>query len=180
MGYDFFESVDVYKKSADNDLTQTKQKYFKAPQDTFSIKYAHSNSQFIPQGIPSKGWISSYFGSRTDPVFEGTAFHRGIDIAQLQGKPVWATADGKVTFAGKKRYFGNVVEVDHPESGYKTIYAHLQTINVRTGYAVTRGQRVGSVGSTGKSTGPHLHYEVHFQNRAVDPLEFMFDPDVMP
>jgi len=146
---------------------------------TFPVEYARSHPSSVPRGIPSKGLITSHFGSRTDPVFHGTAFHMGVDIAQLAGKPVWAAANGRVSFAGTKKYFGNVVEIDHFESGYKTIYAHLKTIDVRTGQPVTRGQKVGAVGTTGKSTGPHLHYEIHFEGQPVDPVLFMVDPDVM-
>ena len=175
--YDFF---DLRRAGEADNFIEAQQKRFKAPLDTFSIEYAHPRSPFIPQGVPSKGHITSHFGARTDPVSEGTAFHWGIDIAQSKGEPVWVTADGKVTFAGKKRYSGNVVEVSHFESGYKTVYAHLQTINVRVGRKVGRGQAIGTVGTTGRSTGPHLHYEVHFQNKPVDPLEFMVDPYVMP
>jgi len=146
---------------------------------TFPVEYAPSHPSSVPRGIPSKGYITSHFGSRTDPVSHGTAFHLGIDIAQLAGKPVWATADGRVIFAGKRQYGGNVVEVEHPESGYKTVYAHLQTISVRVGESVARGQKLGTVGTTGKSTGPHLHYEVHFKGQPVDPVLVMVDPDVM-
>ncbi|MCL2690552.1 MAG: M23 family metallopeptidase [Chitinispirillia bacterium] len=145
----------------------------------FPAEYAASHPSYVPRGIPSKGFITSHFGSRTDPVTEGTAFHMGVDIAQLAGKPVWATANGRVSFAGKKKYFGNVVEIDHFESGYKTIYAHMQTIKVKAGQNVVRGQQVGSIGTTGKSTGPHLHYEVHFAGQPVDPILFMVDPDIM-
>jgi len=146
---------------------------------TFPVEYALSHPSSIPRGIPSKGYITSPFGSRTDPVSHGTAFHLGIDIAQLAGKPVWATANGRVIFAGKRQYGGNVVEVEHLESGYKTVYAHLQTISVRVGESVARGQKLGTVGTTGKSTGPHLHYEVHFKGKPVDPVLVMVDPDVM-
>jgi|GEM_PF-6188867 len=146
---------------------------------TFPAEYAPAHPSSVPRGIPSKGYITSHFGSRTDPISHGTAFHLGVDIAQLAGKPVWATANGKVIFAGRKQYGGNVVEVDHFESGYKTIYAHLQAINVRVGESVVRGQKLGTVGTTGRSTGPHLHYEVHFKGKPIDPVLVMVDPDVM-
>ena len=166
----------VQRSAALNELvyTLTSPSYY-----TFPVEYDPSHPSPVPLGIPSKGYISSHFGSRTDPVFHGTAFHMGIDIAQLAGKPVWATANGKVSFAGTKRYSGNVVEIEHFESGYKTIYAHLQTINVTVGQNLARGHKVGTVGTSGKSTGSHLHYEIHFTGQPVDPVTFMVDPYVM-
>jgi len=164
------------RSAALNELVQT---LVQPSYHIFPVEYAPSHPSSVPRGIPSKGYITSHFGSRTDPVSHGTAFHMGIDIAQLSGKPVWATANGRVSFAGKRQYGGNVVEVEHLESGYKTVYAHLQNINVKVGENVARGQKLGTVGTTGKSTGPHLHYEVHFKGKPVDPVLVMVDPDVM-
>ncbi|MFW5784546.1 MAG: M23 family metallopeptidase [Chitinispirillaceae bacterium] len=153
--------------------------YFRSPRDTSVMPFLVDISPLVPHGVPTKGIITSHFGTRTDPVFEGTAFHRGIDIANSAGTPVWATADGVVAFAGRKRYYGNVVILDHPSSGYTTVYAHLRRIQVRKGATVSRLTRIGTMGSTGKSTGPHLHYEVRFHTQAVNPLEFMMPPDVV-
>ncbi|MFP4681841.1 MAG: M23 family metallopeptidase [Chitinispirillaceae bacterium] len=153
--------------------------YFRSPQDTLTMPVIEELSPLVPNGVPCKGIITSHFGTRTDPVFEGTAFHRGIDIADEIGSPVWSTADGRVVFAGTKRYFGNVVMVDHEASGYATVYAHLRNFEVRKGESVTRGRRIGTLGSTGKSTGPHLHYEIRFHGQAVNPLEFMMPHDMV-
>ena len=131
----------------------------------------------VPPICPEKGKyrVSSSFGRRHDPVYKNKiAFHDGIDFATGKvGYPVYTTGDGVVE---KVRYqffgYGNEVIIDHG-FGYKTRYAHLHSINVTQGQKLKRGQQIGQVGNTGKSTGPHLHYESLFKNKAVDPMSFM-------
>lgn len=116
--------------------------------------------------------LTSTFGYRTDPFFGRPALHSGVDLRDTYGAPVRATAAGTVTVAGPNGGYGNLVEVDHGD-GMATRYAHLSSINVIPGQQVTPGAVVGRVGSTGRSTGPHLHYEVRIDGEAVDPSRFL-------
>ncbi|MDW8414949.1 MAG: M23 family metallopeptidase [Thermaurantiacus sp.] len=117
--------------------------------------------------------LSSGFGMRFHPILGFSRLHQGVDFAAPTGTPVVASAAGRVTLAGWSGGYGQVVEVDHGR-GLKTRYAHLSRIDVRPGQAVGQGQRIGAVGSTGLSTGPHLHYEVWRDGRAVNPAETRF------
>lgn len=123
-------------------------------------------------GCPSEGRITSHFGKRTDPVYEGTAFHKGIDIGTPVSTPVLATAQGVVIFAGNRSRWGNVIIVNH-DKNYQSIYAHLHKFNATKGDTISRGQIIGFSGNTGKSTGPHLHYEIRHHGEPVDPLPFL-------
>ncbi|WP_163463573.1 M23 family metallopeptidase [Jiella pacifica] len=115
--------------------------------------------------------ISSTFGVRADPFLGRSAFHSGIDFAEPRGSAVRATAPGKVIKAGSYGGYGNMVEIDHGD-GITTRYGHMSKISVEVGQTIGRGERVGAVGSTGRSTGPHLHYEVRRNDKAVDPAKF--------
>jgi murein DD-endopeptidase MepM/ murein hydrolase activator NlpD len=115
---------------------------------------------------------TSGFGNRIDPFTRRIAWHDGADLAAYYGAPVKATAPGKVTFSGVKAGYGRVVEVDHGR-GFRTRYGHLASISVSTGGMVAIGQKVGTMGSTGRSTGPHLHYEVYFRGKSYDPIKFL-------
>ncbi|MEZ6030281.1 MAG: peptidoglycan DD-metalloendopeptidase family protein [Hyphomonadaceae bacterium] len=128
----------------------------------------------IPLGIPVKGPYreTSGFGYRTDPFGRGTAFHEGTDLAAPTGSPLVATAPGKIVYAGVKGSFGRCVEIDHG-GGFRTRYGHMNSISVRVGDTVALGQKVGTMGSTGRSTGPHLHYEIYFRGKSYDPLKFL-------
>ncbi|MDD5062226.1 MAG: M23 family metallopeptidase [Candidatus Marinimicrobia bacterium] len=119
------------------------------------------------------GFINDGFGYRRDPFTGRREFHYGIDITSPSGTPVFATADGVVGEARYQGGYGNVVKINHGY-GYSTIYAHLSKINVRGGDTVRRGQKVGEVGASGRSTGPHLHYEVKQFNINKNPLDFFF------
>jgi murein DD-endopeptidase MepM/ murein hydrolase activator NlpD len=121
---------------------------------------------------PVQGRISSEFGPRVHPVTGARRDHHGLDIAAPTGTPISAAAGGKVTFAGQQRGYGNIVIVDHG-NGTETRYAHQDTIAVSVGQRISAGQRVGTVGSTGLSTGPHLHFEVRRNGEAVDPRGFL-------
>lgn len=115
---------------------------------------------------------TSGFGYRSDPFSRRTAFHEGADLAAYYGAKIQATAPGKVTFAGNKGGYGRVVEIDHG-SGFKTRYGHLQSISVKAGDTVAISHKIGTMGSTGRSTGPHLHYEVYYRGKSYDPIKFL-------
>lgn len=129
----------------------------------------------IPPILPAPGsyHLSSRFGYRVDPVYGGAEGHTGIDLATRKGNPVYVTGDGVVVEAVLNvGGYGRCVIVDHG-FGYKTRYAHLSKMDVHEGQRLRRGQMIGAVGSTGKSTGPHLHYEVIYRGAPINPLNFM-------
>jgi murein DD-endopeptidase MepM/ murein hydrolase activator NlpD len=115
---------------------------------------------------------TSGFGKRRDPFNGRAAQHDGLDVAGRSGTPILATADGVVTFAGTMRGYGRVIKVRHA-FGFETVYAHLRRHRVRKGDRVSRGQRIGDMGNSGRSTGTHLHYEVRINDRPVDPMKFI-------
>ncbi len=123
----------------------------------------------VPAGLPVGGRLTSQFGGRVNPVSGVYQHHAGIDLAAATGSPVATTGDGVVRFAGFAGNYGLLVVVDHGR-GIESRYAHLSRLAVSRGQGVTRGQAVGLVGSTGRSTGPHLHYEVRTNGRALNPL----------
>jgi murein DD-endopeptidase MepM/ murein hydrolase activator NlpD len=126
-----------------------------------------------PQGRPvTRGFISSYFGERADPFDGREAFHKGVDFAGSLGDKVVAVAEGVVTWAGERSGFGKLVEINHGD-GYITRYAHNSRTLVAVGQMVKRGEAVALMGSTGRSTGPHVHFEVLRNGRQVDPLSFV-------
>ena len=112
-------------------------------------------------------------GVRIDPIYKTTKFHAGMDFSASPGTPVYATGDGVVVKAGWETGYGNTIEVNHG-FGYLTRYAHLSAYKVRPGQKVVRGEVIGAVGSTGKSTGPHLHYEVHVKGKVQNPVNYYF------
>ncbi len=123
--------------------------------------------------------IASGFGSRIDPVYKTVKFHYGLDFAAPQGTPIYATADGTVTTAGSTgNGYGNHVVIDHGY-GYETLFGHMVRVKVNNGQTVKRGEVIGWVGSTGKSTGPHCHYEVHKNGDKIDPIYFFYN-DLSP
>ena len=133
----------------------------------------------IPSDKPVKVNVefTSGFGVRADPFHAGAAMHPGIDLAGSYGTPIYATADGTVIRAGwNSGGYGNLVELDHGR-GITTRYGHMSAILVSAGEHVTRGEQIGRMGSTGRSTGNHLHYEVRIDNRPVNPIPFMKSTD---
>ena len=116
---------------------------------------------------------ASGYGMRIDPVYHVRRFHAGMDFSAPVGTDVFATGNAKVVFTGWKQGYGNTVELDHG-FGYTTLYAHLYKVLVHNGQNVKRGDVIALVGNTGKSTGPHLHYEVRYQDKPVDPRNFYF------
>ncbi len=130
------------------------------------------DSQGTPAGMPAPGYISSSFGVRNDPFGRGRAHHMGIDIDANTGDPIIAAAEGVVSFSGVRTGYGNVVEIDHG-NGYRTVYAHNSRNIARAGDVVRAGQLIGKVGSTGRSTGSHLHFEVMLNGRQVNPRQYL-------
>ncbi len=137
-------------------------------------KMARNTDQLAarPSIWPTSGEVTSGFGWRNSPMGGGGELHPGIDIANSMGAPVVAAADGVVVQSGAAGGYGNMVQIDHG-NGISTIYGHNSRIIVSMGQSVRKGQVVSYVGSTGKSTGPHLHYEVRINGNAVDPIGFM-------
>ncbi len=126
-----------------------------------------------PQGRPvADGWISSGYGYRNDPFNGRRQFHKGVDFASPVGTAITAVAGGVVVRAEKHPQFGKVVEIDH-RNGYKTVYAHCSKLLVKKGDVVKKGQEIAKVGSTGRSTGPHLHFEVHKNGHVINPIGFI-------
>ena len=123
--------------------------------------------------------VASGFGYRVDPVYKTVKFHAGLDFAAPQGTPIYATADGTVTTGGNTgNGYGNHVIINHGY-GYETLFGHMVRVKVRAGQSVKRGEVIGWVGSTGKSTGPHCHYEVHKNGEKLDPVYFFYN-DLSP
>ncbi len=164
-----------------------------SPEDTFGVLrdllYTLENRlQIVQPGLerrqalaaatpsiwPARGWMNDGYGSRRDP-FNGSAdYHPGLDISADRGDPVVATANGTVSSAQRSGAYGNMVVIDHG-FGISTRYAHLDSFRVKSGYAVRRGDVIGFAGSTGRSTGSHLHYEVLVYGRHLNPLQFLLN-----
>jgi murein DD-endopeptidase MepM/ murein hydrolase activator NlpD len=125
-----------------------------------------------PKGFPVNGNVTSPYGKRKDPFSHITSFHSGIDISASPGTPVRATAEGVVSYSGWAQFSGYVVVLEHG-LGFSTVYAHNKKNAVRVGQKVHRGEVLGYVGSTGKSTGPHVHYEVWEKGKNVNPRKFV-------
>jgi murein DD-endopeptidase MepM/ murein hydrolase activator NlpD len=127
-----------------------------------------------PSIWPAPGWLNDRYGQRADPFTGGSDYHPGLDISADKGDPVIATANGTITAAHRNGAYGNMVVIDHG-FGISTRYAHLDSFRVRAGASVRRGDVVGYAGSTGRSTGTHLHYEVLVYGRHLNPLQFLLN-----
>jgi len=125
-----------------------------------------------PSIWPAKGWLTGNFGGRSDPFTGESAFHQGLDISASKGQPVYATADGKVDSASYEGEYGNLIVVRH-DFGITTRYGHLSGFNVKRGQTVHRGDVIGYVGSTGRSTGAHLHYEILVNGKLLNPMQLL-------
>lgn len=140
---------------------------------TYTVNSPNGTTTTTPSIWPVKGVITSPFGGRADPVRGGGEFHSGIDIANDYGTPIVATAAGTVEIAGyTDGGYGNLVEIDHG-NGFETIYGHTSVVLVHPGMHVNQGDTIALMGSTGKSTGSHVHYEVRVNGSAVDPMLFL-------
>jgi len=137
-----------------------------------SVERRHALAMATPSIWPVAGWLSSSFGTRKDPFSSGRDFHPGLDISADYGQPVLATGDARVATAGMNGAYGNMVMLDHGY-GIITKYGHLSRIVVSDGQQVKRGDVIGFVGSTGRSTGAHLHYEVWMNGRLTNPLTLL-------
>lgn len=127
----------------------------------------------IPEGKPTAYTrLSSKFGPRIHPITKKQSTHKGVDLAAPKMTPIYATADGTVTFSGTQGGYGNFIKINH-QNGYKTAYAHMEKLVAKKNEKVKKGDLIGYVGSTGQSTGNHLHYEVYFEDKLIDPEKTM-------
>lgn len=140
-----------------------------------TVNRKEDSLQYLPAIKPVlNGRITDGFGKRRHPIYKRITDHQGIDIAANRGTPVLASADGYVTFTGTNGGYGNFISINH-KYGFETKYGHLQKIYVRRGQFVKRGDKIGEVGNSGLSTAPHLHYEVHYRNKPVNPADYYFN-----
>ena len=154
--------------------------FTRQPQDSYeglTLRVDHyvDTIQSVPLGAPVRGTITSQFGGRLDPINGQPAFHSGVDIRSNSGAKIVAPAGGVVVASGYDNGHGNFIVVDHGNR-FQTSYFHLQKGFVKTGEAVTRGQGLGLVGNSGRSTGAHLHYEIKYRDKLIDPVKFIQVP----
>ncbi|SEK93639.1 Peptidase family M23 [Colwellia chukchiensis] len=140
-----------------------------------SVTLGHhiENSRYLSGRPITKGWLSSYFGVRKDPFSGKPALHKGVDFAGSENADIIATASGVVSWAGERYGYGQLIEINHG-GGYKTRYGHNKTIKVAVGDVVNKGQVIAKMGSTGRSTGPHVHYEILRNNVQIDPKKYVY------
>ena len=181
---DSIADINTKKDMESSSLSRTER--FKGKvRENINKKNRADNHNIQIENIKSKGFgkilwpvkygkITSKFGNRNHPVLKSVKFHRGVDIAVSIGTPVYSGIKGKVTFAGRKGNYGNLVEIEGND-GIKVRYAHLNSIDVVTGQKVSDGEKVAETGNTGMSTGPHLHYEIIIDENPVNPLNFVHD-----
>ncbi|BBB31741.1 peptidase M23 [Thermotomaculum hydrothermale] len=170
--YVFTPYAEYLNKDLDS-MNERAQKLFEGYEKLSKI-YKNKNDVLrkTPSIWPVKGFITDGFGYRIDPFTGKRAFHKGIDISARRGTPVVAPADGIVTMAGKTKGYGNFVVINH-QNNLETRYGHLRDIFVKRGQIVKRGDVIGTVGNTGRSTGPHLHFEVRVNGKAVNPRDYI-------
>jgi murein DD-endopeptidase MepM/ murein hydrolase activator NlpD len=138
------------------------------------LRSRNLHEEVHPAGRPViKGWVSSYYGYRNNPFDGGRELHKGIDIAAKEGTEIVAVAGGVITWSDRRFGYGNMVEINHG-NGYSTRYGHCSSLLVKEGEAVKKGQVVALMGSTGRSTGPHVHFEVLKEGTQVNPLDFIY------
>ena len=178
--------ADINTKKDMESISLSRTESFKGKvRENINEKDRADNQNIQIESIESKGFgkilwpvkygkITSKFGNRTHPVLKSVKFHRGVDIAVSIGTPVYSGIKGRVTFAGRKGNYGNLVEIEGND-GIKVRYAHLNSIDVVTGQKVSDGEKVAETGNTGMSTGPHLHYEIIIDENPVNPLNFAHD-----
>ena len=163
---DFIESLESLSKQVDDRSDQL------GLLETMLMS-RNLEDEVSPAGRPIKrGWISSYYGMRTDPFTGRREHHKGMDLAGKDGSDVIAVGAGVVTWAGDRYGYGKLVEVNHG-NGYATRYGHSKELLVEVGDAVKKGQVLALMGSTGRSTGPHVHFEVLYKGKAVDPKKYI-------
>ena len=140
-----------------------------------SLTFGHhiENTSYLSGRPIKKGWLSSYFGMRKDPFHGRPAMHKGVDFAGKENAEVIATGAGVVSWAGERYGYGNLIEIDHGK-GIKTRYGHNKKILVNVGDVVNKGQVIARMGSTGRSTGPHVHYEILRNNQQINPVKYVY------
>ncbi|RUO23533.1 hypothetical protein CWE08_02485 [Aliidiomarina iranensis] len=140
--------------------------------ESLMLNHHIEEERFIVGRPIQDGWLSSQYGVRKDPFHGNPSMHNGIDYAAPEGAPILATGAGIVTFAGHRSGYGKLVEIDHG-AGLRTRYGHMRAINVQVGDVVTRGQTIAEVGNLGRSTGPHVHYEILENGKHVNPARYV-------
>jgi len=169
-------STDVLLGSMDEDLNKLKVEAMEQEESFVVLESFLKDQQVLlahtPAIAPTRGWVTSGFGYRRDPFTGRRMFHEGLDIAARVGTPIVATADGVVLVAGWREGYGKTVEINHG-FGYSTRYGHCSKIVVKPGQHVKRGEVIAYVGSTGRSTAPHLHYEVRIKGKPVNPYPYI-------
>lgn len=141
------------------------------------LKFLESQKSMFactPSIWPARGWVSSRFGYRVSPFTSEKEFHSGLDVSARKGSSIIAPADGVVSSTGSNYGFGNIITINHGY-GLKTKYAHLSKILVKKGQTIKRGQKIATMGNTGRTTGPHLHYEVHLKGVPVNPQRYILN-----
>ncbi|MDR1104334.1 MAG: M23 family metallopeptidase [Endomicrobium sp.] len=158
------------------DILSEKYKFMEQNYDEIIAHIDKQKSLFMatPCGCPCDGRITSVYGFRMHPIYLVRDFHSGLDIASKVNTPIVCTANGKVVYSGWQSGYGNTIVIDHGHN-YRTVYGHLSKRLVKSGFYVSRGQVIAKMGNTGSSTGSHLHYEVHFKGRAINPKPFLTD-----
>jgi murein DD-endopeptidase MepM/ murein hydrolase activator NlpD len=168
---------DMPRNELDRELTALEREYAASGQQLSVMEALLFNRELDRNAVPSRdpinnSYITSGFGGRADPIVGGHQFHKGIDFKANKGDPVLAVADGVVSYSGVRSGYGNVVEIDHG-NGYVTRYAHNSRLLGRVGDLVRAGQQIAKAGSTGRSTGAHVHFEVWEKGRVVNPRKFL-------
>jgi len=140
-----------------------------------SLTFGHhiQNNGYLSGRPIAKGWLSSYFGVRKDPFNGKPAMHKGVDFAGKENTAIIATASGVITWASKRYGYGQLIEINHGD-GLKTRYGHNKILLVKVGDVVNKGQTIARMGSTGRSTGPHVHYEILRNNKQINPIKFVY------
>ena len=171
-----FEPLGEHDEHSENVFADGDMRVAALMEELETVSLMRFAAERLPFGNPvPAGRHTSGFGPRRDPRGRGSAMHNGYDLAAPRGTPVYVTADGVVTYAGRQRGYGNVVKVRHA-FGFETVYAHNSRIRVKVGQRVTRGDLIADVGNTGRSTGSHLHYEIRIDDRPVNPRKFIEAP----
>ncbi len=157
------------------DLTEQINREEKQLQLLESVTLGHhiENSSYLSGRPISKGWLSSYFGMRKDPFSGRPAMHKGVDFAGKEDADIIATASGVVSWAEPRYGYGNLIEINHG-AGLKTRYGHNKTLLVKVGDVVSKGQVIARMGSTGRSTGPHVHYEILRNGKQINPIKYVY------
>jgi len=141
--------------------------------ESLTLGHHIQNTSYLSGRPITKGWLSSYYGVRKDPFNGKPAMHKGVDFAGKENADIIATASGVVSWSGERYGYGNLIEIDHG-NGFKTRFGHNKTILFEVGDVVTKGDVIAKMGSTGRSTGPHVHYEILRNNAQINPIKYVY------